>query len=945
MFAFFNKNISMKKVLGIFAVSLFLVSLNPVKMLGGPASNEVFVASQPDGTTLDVRMHGDEFSHYTTTADGILIIENHATGFYYFAHQNAEGRVEASTIRATDIGKRNAASQEYIRSLDNEGLISSLLEQQSSAGMNEDRLGKRGPGLFADATFPTTGKQKAIVILVEYKDVKFRISDPYDYFHRLLNQEGFSDYNSTGSARDYYLKSSEGAFDIDFDVYGPVTLPNNQAYYGSNGFSGKDGINASLMVVDACNILDKDIDFSQYDRDNDGVIDNVFLFYAGVGEDSGGGSDAVWPHSADAPRGYAYDGKNLQSYGCTSEWVPRPTGSRPDGIGAFCHEFGHVLGLPDLYKTANASTEPFTPGSWSLMDRGAHNNERRTPPALDLFSRYALGWWEPQILDSPKTCVLNPFNISGEGYLIPTGNDNDFYLIENRQRTGWDLYLPGHGLLVWHIDYDPGVWSRFAVNNDASHQHVDIIEADGILTEDTRSGDSFPGAANVTSLTSELYPLLATENTITDITEYPDGTVSFKFRGGSPAPEPVTALEPTEITPRSFTAKWNHSDKATDYRLRIYSLNSDGTEEEVPGYEGRLTGMVTELAVNGLQPETDYYYTVKVMDGATESISSPAVKATTLPISHAYMIPTANEASEVTSGSFTASWQPVEGADSYTITVKEVKFENVTTLTEAFDDKVMTWNSNSDKFYANTSYTGAKAPSLKLSDGNYVCTPVLPRGTIRSFSFWHRASTADNSSISIEAYAHGCWQRIREITPITTKGGATTTIYEFPDQTDAVRIILSDKTGTASVFTDDFSVVTSTDISVRVLPDYTDAVIGNSLSYNVSGLQPDTHYIFTMNALKGAEKSMDSNPIHLTTKRGETIEYIEADCFPVVFKMHGNNVLIEASPATEVLVYNINGLLITNMRTEPDGCVAFRLPAQGIYVIKVGQEIFKAAAK
>lgn len=910
-----------------------------------PASQEVFVATQPDGTTLLVRLHGDEFFHYTTTADGLVIIENETDGFYYYARNDASGRPGPSSVRAADTDRRTETEREYIRTLDNESVIRAIKRSAEDSAATDTHGLRKGPGLFVDATFPTTGKQKAIVILVEYTDVKFRVSDPHDYFSRLLNEEGFSDYEATGSARDYYLKSSEGKFDIDFDVYGPVTLPHAQAYYGSNGMGGRDGVNASMMVVDACDILDKEVDFTLYDRDNDGVIDNVFLFYAGQGEDSGGGSDAVWPHSADAPRGHAYDGKHLQSYGCTNEWVPRPGGARPDGIGAFCHEFGHVLGLPDLYKTANTGSEPFTPGGWSLMDRGAHNNERRTPPALDLFSRNALGWWEPRLLESPATCILNPLTTAGEGYMIPGNGSNDFYLIENRQRTGWDAYVPGHGLLVWHVDYDPEVWARFAVNNDAAHQHVDIIEADGIQTEDTRPGDTFPGSANVTSLTPALYPQLASENSLTEIRENPDGTIIFKFRGGSPAPEPVSLLPASGITPRSFTARWNASAEATDYRLRVFYRANDGVETPVSGYDGRLTGPRAEIDVEDLEPETEYHYTVSVVKGATESAPSDMAVATTLALTHEYVIPVACEAADITDSSLTASWLPVEGAESYTICVSKVELDGVTALSESFDDKIATWNTNSDRFYANASYAGAKSPSLRLTDGGYVCTPLLERGSARSFSFWHRANSADLATIHVEAYAHGCWNPVSQIEPVSAKGGFTSAIRDFPAETDAVRVILSDPSGSASIYVDDFTLVTSAGMTLSALPDYTDINVGSGFSFAVKGLEPDTEYLYIVRAVKDNKPSMASAPVYARTLQPAGVEKVSPDRPGSCFRISGMEMTVSTSPGNPVTVYDLRGIAVRALRADDSGNATLALPGKGIYVVKSGPDTFKAVVR
>lgn len=926
-----------------------LGSVPVLSALAIPASNEIFLATQPDGSSLEIRLHGDEFFHYTTTADGYVIMQNPIDKFYYYAQQSDNGKVDFSNIRVRDIDKRTSDEKAYIQSADTEGIVRTLTERASVPELKHRGSRKKGPGLFEDATFPTTGKQKAIVILVEYTDVKFRVSDPYDYFSRLLNEEGFSDYESTGSARDYYLKSSEGKFDIDFDVYGPVTLPYNQAHYGANGMGGSDGITASTMVVDACNIIDKDVDFTQYDRDNDGVIDNVFLFYAGLGEDSGGGSDAVWPHSADAPRGYSYDGKNLNTYGCTNEWVPRATGARPDGIGAFCHEFGHVLGLPDLYKTTSSMSpsrgNPFTPGGWSLMDRGSHNNERRTPPVMDLFSRYALGWYEPEELNSPKTCILNPLTLAGEGYIVKTGNENEFYLIENRQKTGWDSYVPGHGLLVWHIEYNPTVWSQHAVNNDESHQYVDIIEADGILTEETRSGDAFPGTANVTELTRELYPALSATDTFTDITENPDGTVTFKFRGGSPAPATVETLQASDITPRSFKARWTASEKATDYRIRVYTRTSEGVEKNAAGYENRLTGNVNEIEVSGLEPSTQYYYTVRAVDGATESAQSTPAEVNTAALTHAYVIPTASEATDITENSFTANWEPIDGTDGYRISVSKVTLSGKTSLCEAFDDKTVSWNTNTDKLYTNANYVGKKAPSLRLAGGEYVASPVLEHGTIRSLSFWHRANMADDAKIRLEAYARGCWQLAKEITPVSAKGGVTTTVYEFPEGTDAVRIILDDPTGLAAIYVDDIEAVTSKGITVSTLEDYDNMPTGNSTSLEVSGLEGAAHYHYTVKAVKENEVSMDSKPIHVLTSVPSGVEEITTADDELSILIYGTHVKIRAGADTQVAIYDVNGMTVATTVTDNDGHAAIELPSRGIFIVKAGMHVCKVAIR
>ena len=251
------------------------------------------------------------------------------------------------------------------------------------------------------------------------RDVSFTLQNPLDYFTKMVNEEGFNDYGGTGSARDYYLECSGGQFSPTFDVYGPITLSNDREYYGGNNESGKD-LNPAMMALEACTQLDATVDFTEYDRDGDGYIDNVFLFYAGEGEAAGGGADTVWPHSwtLEAATGSTpvFDGVKLNRYACTNEWQK----NRPDGVGTFIHEFSHVMGLPDLYATSY--TGAFTPGAWSTMDHGSYNNNGCTPPLFSVFERYALGWITPQQIYEPKSAKLNSIS-SNEAFIIKTAKE------------------------------------------------------------------------------------------------------------------------------------------------------------------------------------------------------------------------------------------------------------------------------------------------------------------------------------------------------------------------------------------------------------------------------------------------------------------------------------------------------------------------------------------
>lgn len=516
----------MKKVIFTFLL-LAMISLG--YSFAVPAKPTPLTMTLPDETTLTVRLFGDEYSHYYTSLDHYLLIQD-ADGYFYYAESNSENKLQRSPYKVKDIDQRTLVEKNFLATIDKEHLLSLQQMQEMKS------LKKKAPRkVMQKATYPTTGVQKGLVILVEYTNKKFTVENPREAFDRMMNEKDYSENGGTGSARDYFIASSNGQFQPEFDVYGPIQLAHAMSYYGANDAHGNDKA-PEEMVIEACQQLDDVIDFKEYDRDNDGQIDNVYVFYAGFGEATGGSSSTVWPHSSDIYdeklKDIELDGVRLNHYACSNELDQK---KQMVGIGTFCHEFSHVLGLPDLYSTDYYVTS-FTPDSWILMDRGPYNNGGKTPPYYSIYERYALGWITPQEIGKPANIKLD--NISKNvGYIIKTDNENEYFLLENRQQEGWDKYIPGHGMLIWHIDYNQEVWDLNAVNNIPSHQYVDIEEADAIQTDETRAGDTFPGTSNVTSFTDDTNPSMKTwkgnglNKPITDIEEK-DGIIRFKISGG-----------------------------------------------------------------------------------------------------------------------------------------------------------------------------------------------------------------------------------------------------------------------------------------------------------------------------------------------------------------------------------------------------------------------------
>lgn len=583
--------------------------------------------TQPDGSQLKIRVIGDEYLHFTTDEEGHLLCKD-AAGFYTYAEIDTDGSFrstgkrlndpsyKASALKLSDVDierlseKRNVATRR---------MQSYTVPAQRALLKSPAKAPQTGKGL-SYSTYQHFGSPKGLIILVEFSDKKFTLSNPAAYFNDMINGSDFTQYGGTGSALKYFTDQSAGQFTPDFDVLGPVTLPNKCSYYGGNDRYGDD-MHPAEMVTDAIKILDSSIDFKQYDTDGDGYIDNVFVFYAGQGEASGGDDDTVWPHSWDiesAGLRLTVDGVKVGHYACSNEWE----GNRPDGVGTFIHEFSHVLGLPDLYHTTE--NVYYTPCDYSVLDYGPYNNEGRTPPNYGAYELNAMGWFEPIMMDRPMQVKLNPI-ISGEFGLIPTSSDNEFFLFENRQQEGWDKYIPGHGMLIWHIDYKAAVFDNNVVNNTKSHQYVDIEEAnnnpDGSKTS-TMKGWPFPGTSGNTSFTATTTPALKTwsgqgiDLPVTDIKET-GGVISFNVAGGASSalatPEPTAKL--ADDGSRAFIASWPAVEGATDYILTAYSGEGVESGEITTGFDGSTPGSGWEASKTG-------YYTTSSNYGQ----SSPSFK-------------------------------------------------------------------------------------------------------------------------------------------------------------------------------------------------------------------------------------------------------------------------------------------------------------------------------
>lgn len=521
---------------------LILFLFCTVSLYAVPAKRNKITVKQSDGTELIVSQCGDEHFHYYVTDDGLPLVRQNNGDFYHAVVE--DGNIAASAIIAHGTNQRTEQERTFIAKRGD--IINSLNEIRKKKVMPRyaERVSRKIK-TRANEQIIYEGNKRGLVILVNFKDNSFSIPSPREHFLRLLNEKGYSENNNHDCVSQYFSDQSNGIFNLTFDVAGPYTLANNMEYYGGNTSSGDDK-NPRAMIKEACQLAASDVDYSNYDWFGDGYVDMVFVVYAGYGESQGAAPETVWPHQWDlGSSSLSINNKKIDIYACSSELAGKE-GTTPDGIGTFCHEFSHCLGLPDFYDTQNG--DAFGMDRWSLMDYGTYlgkGGNGECPCNYTTYERWCCGWSNPTELTSATTVKDMPSLDSGNnGYIIYNDAHHDeYYILDNRQKQGWDSYLPGHGLLITHVDYDENVWYNNNVNANTSHQRCTIIHADnsdGNKTKTDLTGDPYPGTKENTELTDTSTPAahLFNANTdgrkymgkpITGITESENGLISFTF--------------------------------------------------------------------------------------------------------------------------------------------------------------------------------------------------------------------------------------------------------------------------------------------------------------------------------------------------------------------------------------------------------------------------------
>ncbi|MCM1319955.1 MAG: M6 family metalloprotease domain-containing protein [Muribaculaceae bacterium] len=926
-------------------------------MMAAPARPGTFTRTQPDGSAVTLSMHGDEHFHFMTDQQG-YIVKQQKDGWYRIL----DNAGQATDLVPMDYNLRSDDQKAQIMNIRPEKTYEAL--KAESIINNQVRMAK-APAAYsmkaplegakwdnADGhdlrAIPTDGERPVLVVLVNFSDLKWSFADnPQAEMTAMLNEPGYSGNYCEGSVKDFFVHSSNGIYQPHFDVYGPVELGKPYSYYGRN-VSDND-VRPYEMVSDAIAILDPEVDFSIYDTNGDGYVDNVFVFYAGYGENEGAGDDFVWPHAWNlryAMQCPEVDGVKIDHYACSNELTLHTiNGDRHthSGIGTFCHEFSHVLGLPDLYATSYTSA--VTPGTFSTMDQGSYNNNSRTPPLYSIYEKYALEWEKPIDITEGAEINMLPTVDGGNSYRITPdpSTPTEYFLFENRQQHGRDEFIPGHGMLVWHIDFNEQVWDQNVVNNNPNHQYVDIVEADGAADEGSQSGDPFPGTWMQSEFTASSTPRFvnwngtATKLPITNIGEDSNGVISMRVGDGGNQDSPLYISSPkavlSNVSNTTLKFNWEPVKGAKKYYVNVLSMYLDdlfGTLETTPleGYTFTDLGDANEVTINNLEPGKSYQVAIFA---ASDNNISQATEGfySTFAEEMADVIPLLSVAPGDTYADLT--WYEVPNANGYEATIA-TRVEDEPTLGENvnWDNRKYPydWMFAGGAFDNREDYVGESAPSLRMTPGTVLSTGTYDHDISR-IEFWGRSNMA-NGTMSLSVYSvepNYAITKIAEINELNaTKEGSLITITDLPAGVNQLLFEYTCRTAGMEISIDDIKLYFAGDIKDTPVAGY-DAYNVSGTSLHATGLESTTNYVAYIRSVgKDGTPSSYSKVVRFATLDPAGIDNI-ADNTQGIILADG---IVTSNVAMSI--YTADGMPVA---VNTIGSV--KLPGRGIYLIKTSE--------
>ena len=811
-----------------------------------PATPEPIVRLLEDGSTDTVYLHGDETYHYMTDVRGRV--------------------VEGSAIR-TDIAAAPSRAPQRT-------MLTSFV--------------------------PKKGTVRIPVILVNFSDVSFTLDNAQEQFDDLFNGKGGSNPNATGSVRTYYMASSDSALDLVYEVYGPYTLSKALDYYGENKTSGSytdHNVHAKELVTEAVTLaVNAGVDMTPYDNNNDGYVDNVSIVVAGYNEAEGGKAETIWPHYSMINSGSKFGGKYLSGYLMISEY--RGSGGKVQaGIGTYCHEFGHALGLPDLYDTGK---DAYTVGSWDIMCSGSYNNNGSTPPSYTAFERFMMGWMVPEEISSPCWRTLAPIETSNTAFLIAASTHNlnpsspnprEYFLLENRQRVGWDAgtnALIAPGLMISHVTFNATNWEYNTFNNQKPLGFA-IVSAGFDEPTQSSAADIFPGTTQRTSWIPTLNNgTQLTAKTVSQIRQRNDLQMTLQIGDAGSAGLQFTQEEVQIETPYlngivSYdTAKVTLQVDSIAYdTLAVYvssSLFTFSLDQGLTWYrmkDGNISLPIRRDSIYSLpiwvlhlptKRSCKYSYGMLTAETPDGQLGAQVTLAGRSPRPTYITTPVIDSVYAITSSSFTISWINQEDANMYYYTLftkgegESEEVENFENFASEEAIRESGWSANFVNSQSTVAHSGRAV--LFTQTGQYIQSPYYILAPKQIYFWISNNLTPDSNSettggmLEIQGSADGkTWKKLALYTiQRTTKNIIRTLDLNPNDELHQFRAVYEHQGGNGGVVMDDWSAVYANKIDY-IYPLQDNFIYAPDHTIIFSNLQPDSTYYFAVQAFedKGCE--------------------------------------------------------------------------------------------
>lgn len=572
-----------------------------------PAKKSWKVVSQSDGTTIRVSQAGDEHLHYYITEDNVPLYKAADNRYCYLTIEN--GKLHNSGVLAHESAARSAKELQVMNTIHDLAPIARQMAAKKRSAAKRCGRPDRLPSKDDRSVFK--GSKKALVILAAFSDKSFSKGDDaiVKFYDEVLNQEGYSQNGAAGSVHDYFNDMSRGEFDLTFDIVGPVKVSKSATYYDGPSpiMGGADHIGE--FITEAIKKADEkcDIDWKKYDWDDDGEVEQVFVLYAGYGQATGGPTGTIWPNAwtldealqnSDGNGGFSIDGVFINQYACSNE-LYLDSGTVPMGLGVFCHEFSHCMGLPDMYDTNYGSTP--TMGDWDLLAGGSYNGPQGIgwcPAGWTSYERAYAGWLELTELKAGDIIkgMTSLEEADGKAYVIYNDNHKDeYYLLENHKGMGWDKYTPENGLLIIHVDYDKDLFDNNIVNSKG-----EFTPAEGYDRYFTNDHPRMAPFSRVRSIQNDTYfytyPMDAPRGVVDSLTDTskPAAELYNALADGSKLMgKPVYNIEKDDDGNISFT--FMTKEKETDAIQDIAMAEDAAGDDTVYDITGKKAGRIADI--------------------------------------------------------------------------------------------------------------------------------------------------------------------------------------------------------------------------------------------------------------------------------------------------------------------------------------------------------------